>query len=139
MIDGYDHFLLPFVRALQAKGGRLLAGTDAPVPSTLPASALHQELEELVRAGLTPYEALKASTTNPYEFSGEMGRGGTIEAGKAADLVLLEGDPLESISNVRRIAGVMRQGRWIPREEIDRRLDQIRSAYRNLGERKQAW
>lgn len=139
MVDGYDGFLRPFVKALHTRGGRLMAGTDAPVPSTLPGSALHQELEELVRAGLTPYEALKTSTTNPYEFLGELDRSGTVEAGKQADLVLLDGDPRADISNVRRIAGVMRQGQWIPRNEIDRRVAQIRASYRALGERKRVW
>lgn len=139
MADGYDRFLRPFVKALQARGGKLMAGTDAPVPSTLPGSALHQELEELVKAGLSPYETLRTSTTNPYEFLGELDRNGTVEVGKRADLVLLDGDPLGSIDNVRRIAGVMMQGRWIPRTLIEQRLDRIRSSYRDLGDQKRAW
>ncbi len=77
------------------------------IPPNLPGYTLHEELEELVKAGLTPYEALRVSTTNAHEFLGELETAGTIEPGKNANLVLLNANPLEDISNTRTIEGVI--------------------------------
>lgn len=136
MRDGYEHFQKPFVFQLHKKGGKLLIGTDTFVPSTLPAISLHEELEELVIAGLTPYEALKASTTNTFEFLNELNSAGTIEVGKAANLILLDENPLTNISNTKKIAGVMTQTRWLEKNEIDSRLEKIRNKYSELKEKK---
>ncbi|HEY6952012.1 MAG TPA: amidohydrolase family protein, partial [Bacteroidota bacterium] len=114
------------------RGAKLLIGTDPLMPSTLPALSLHLELQELVNTGLTPYEALSISTTNTHEFLGELDRAGTLESGKDANLVLLDENPLENISNTRKIAGVMTQGRWLSKEQIDSRLGQIRASYSAL-------
>lgn len=136
MRSGYVLFQKPFTRELFMKGGKLLSGTDALVPSTLPGISLHDELGELVDAGLTPFEALKISTTNAFEFLGESDRAGTIESGKIATLVLLDDNPLFNIANTKRISGVMTQGRWIPRSEIEERLSRIRDSYARLRELK---
>ncbi|MBV6474524.1 MAG: Adenine deaminase [Saprospiraceae bacterium] len=111
LIDGYDHFQKPFNYQFYKKGGKLLIGTDAVVPSTLPAFSLHEELAEPVDDGLSPFEALKVSTTNTYAFLGELERSGTIEPGKLANLVMLEANPLDNISHTQKIAGVMTQNR----------------------------
>jgi len=74
---------------------------------------------------LTPYQALRASTTNPFEFLGELEEAGTIEVGKRANLVLLEANPLENISNTQKIAGVMIQSRWLSKAEIKARMDEV--------------
>ncbi|MGB2867095.1 MAG: amidohydrolase family protein [Bacteroidota bacterium] len=129
LVDGFNSFQKPLVYEFHKKGGKLLTGTDPLMPSTLPAISLHLELEELVNTGLTPYEALRVSTTNTHEFLGELDRAGTIESGKDANLVLLDKNPLENISNTRKIAGVMTQGRWISKEQIESRLGQIRTSY----------
>jgi imidazolonepropionase-like amidohydrolase len=114
-----------------------LTGTDtAAIPCILPGISIHDELSELVGAGLSPYEALKVSTTNAHEFLGELGTAGTVELGKRADLVLLDGNPLENISNTRKIIGVMTQNRWIPRAEIDKRLNEIRHSYAKIKNNK---
>lgn len=136
LIDGYNLFQKPFTYEFYKKGGKLLIGTDALVPSTLPGFSLHEELRELVGTGLTPFEALKISTTNTHEFLGELDIAGTIEPGKIANLVLLDKNPLENISNTRAIFGVMTQNRWIPRVEIDRRLQEIRDSYSKLRNKK---
>jgi imidazolonepropionase-like amidohydrolase len=132
LIDGYNAFQKPFVYAFYKKGGRLLIGTDPLMPSTLPALSLHQELEELVSTGLSSFEALRISTTNTHEFLGELDQAGTIEPGKIADLVLLDENPLQNISNTRKIFGVMTQNRWIPKKRIDARLEEIRDSYAKL-------
>jgi len=83
---------------------------------------------------LTPYEALRASTTNPFEFLGELDEAGTVQVGKRADLVLLEANPLEAITNTREIAGVMIQGRWLSQAELQEGLDDLAASYETFGQ-----
>jgi imidazolonepropionase-like amidohydrolase len=101
---------------------KILSGADAPQVMNVPGVATHRELVLLAAAGLTPYQVLESSTRNVAEFFGTAKDRGTIEAGKIADLVLLEASPLERIENTSRIAGVMVGGRWIDAGEIVRRL-----------------
>jgi imidazolonepropionase-like amidohydrolase len=100
----------------------MLAGTDTPVPSVVPGFSLHDELRELVAAGLTPYEALRTATANAAEFM-RTDKFGTVAVGKAADLILVDGDPLKDINNASRRAGVMIRGRWFTEEELRKMLD----------------
>jgi imidazolonepropionase-like amidohydrolase len=99
------------IRGMRAAGTRMLAGTDLPV--TAEGSPLHEELALLVEAGLTPMEALQTATRNPAEYLGTLGTEGTVELGKAADLVLLDADPLSDIRNTRRIHAVIVRGRVV--------------------------
>ena len=85
-------------------GGLIVAGTDTPN-----AINLHGELTSYVMAGMSPYEALKAATVNPAKALGL--DAGTIEAGKLADLVMVEGDPLANIANAHRVRRVIANGR----------------------------
>jgi imidazolonepropionase-like amidohydrolase len=87
----------------------------------VPGFSAHDELADLVAAGLTPYEALRAATANAAEFLGERTRG-TIAVGQDADLLLLDADPLKDIANARRIAGVMLGQRWLARADLDAML-----------------
>lgn len=123
--DDFDKFQKPFTKIFHDKGGQLMTGTDALLPRLVPGFALHQELHELVAVGLTSYEALRASTTVPYEYLGESEVAGTIEVGKRSDLLLVEGNPLEDVSAASKISGVLMRGRWIDRKEIDRRMQGI--------------
>jgi len=136
LTDQYNLFQKPFTYQFYKNDGKLLSGTDALVPSTLPGFSLHEELRELVDAGLSPYEALKVSATNAHEFLNESDSAGTIEPGKIANLVLLDKNPLEDIANTRTISGVMTQNRWLPKAEIDKRLREIKDSYKKLGEKK---
>ncbi|HVQ73999.1 MAG TPA: amidohydrolase family protein, partial [Candidatus Binatia bacterium] len=77
------------------------------------------ELEQLVAAGLTPWEALETATVNPARFLGEEEHGGSVGEGRRADLVLLDADPLADIRNTARIAAVIVGGRLIERPELD--------------------
>ena len=95
---------------MRAAGLRFLAGTDFGDPFLYPGASLHDEMAELVAAGLTPMEALQAATRSAAEFFGALDSMGTIEQGKVADLVLLEADPLADIGNTRRIAAVVARG-----------------------------
>lgn len=108
---------------LHKAGAGLLLGSDAPQVFNVPGFSLHRELDVLVAAGLTPYEALRTGTVNVAEFLGT--NAGHVEAGKAADLVLLDANPLDDIANSRRIHGVMVRGDWYSRRDLDDRLQQL--------------
>ncbi|HSE38562.1 MAG TPA: amidohydrolase family protein, partial [Blastocatellia bacterium] len=116
--------LSKLVKGLRDAGVRLLAGTDTPVPSVVPGFSLHDELREMVSAGLTPYEALRTATANPAEFL-RTDKFGTVSVGKTADLILVEGDPLKDVTNASRRAGVMTRGRWFTEEELRKLLDEM--------------
>jgi imidazolonepropionase-like amidohydrolase len=118
------------VRLLNEAGVLLLAGTDVGVPLQIPGISLHVELERLVEAGLTPLEALQAATLNPARVLGLSDSLGTIEPGKLADLVLLDANPLEDISNTRRIRAVLADGRFFRRADLDRLLAEVETLNR---------
>jgi imidazolonepropionase-like amidohydrolase len=95
---------------------------------------VHDELAELVKAGLTPAEALRAATASAAEFLGREDDLGSVAEGKLADLVLLEGDPLEDIDNVRKIRAVVFRGELLDRNELDGMLAGVEeAAQRPLG------
>jgi hypothetical protein len=100
---------------------RLVAGTDAAGPR-LVAFSLHYELAALVRAGMTPLEALQTATLNPAVAFGRTSDLGSIEAGKFADLVLLDANPLDRIENTQRIQAVIQRGKLYRRPDLDRLL-----------------
>jgi hypothetical protein len=95
---------------LQRAGVPLLVGTDAPEPFVPPGFSMHQELELLVESGLSPAEALRCATLHNASALGQADRLGTVERGKLADLVLLDANPLDSISHTRAISKVFRGG-----------------------------
>ncbi len=107
----------------------MMAGSDTWV-GLFPGFALHGELRELVEVGLTPYEALQTSTTRPFEYLGESDRAGTIAVGKQSDLLLVEENPLRDISAASKVAGVLIRGRWIGKEEIHQRMQQIAASFK---------
>jgi imidazolonepropionase-like amidohydrolase len=113
------------VGRLRGAGARFLAGTDAPYPPHA-GFTLHEELRLLVEGGLTPLESLQAATRNPVEFLGE-GASGDLEVGQEADLVLLDANPLDDISNTRRIHSVILHGRYFSRADLDQMLAAVRA------------
>jgi imidazolonepropionase-like amidohydrolase len=119
------------LKALHAGGAGLLLGSDAPQVYNVPGFSTHRELESLVAAGLTPYQALETGTRNVAVFFGTLAQTGTVEVGKRADLVLLDANPLSDIRNSSRRAGVMLRGRWFPKAEIDSRLAAIAKSLAN--------
>jgi imidazolonepropionase-like amidohydrolase len=110
------------VRLLNEAGVVLLAATDVGVPLQIPGLGLHRELVRLVEAGLTPLQALQTATINPARVLGMADSLGTVEPGKLADLVLLDANALEDISNTQRIRAVVADGRLFRRADLDRLL-----------------
>lgn len=117
------------IRSLHRGGDGILAGTDTDGNDAniygVPGIALHRELEALVRdAGLTPLEALRAATLNPARFLNATDSLGTIEQGKLADLVLLDGNPLDDIRYTQKIRAVVANGRYFDRAALNALLAQ---------------
>jgi imidazolonepropionase-like amidohydrolase len=124
---------LEIVGAMQRAGVRIIAGTDTPNPYVFPGFSLHDELALLVKAGLTPMEALQAATRNAAEYAGQLATVGTIEKGKIADLVLLDGDPLSDIANTKRIDSVIVGGRLVDSRAITEMLSKVEATSNPKG------
>jgi tetratricopeptide (TPR) repeat protein len=122
-------FQRKLVKALQDANVPLMCGTDASDVGPVAGFGIHDELQELVSDGLTPFQALQTATVNPASYFGRAGEFGTIETGKLADLVLLGGNPLTDIGKTRVIAGVMVRGRWLERKELDRAVGDVPTEY----------
>lgn len=104
------------VREMKRAGVPILAGTDGAYLQG--GDALHSELGLLVQAGLTPLEALQSATRDAAQFMGVSKDVGTVERGKVADLVLLDANPLDDISNTRRVDGVFLRGQYFSKDEL---------------------
>ena len=120
------------VGLMKNAGIGILAGTDEANPFCAPGFSLHDELQLLVEAGLTPMQALQSATLSPARFFDRTRTMGTIEKGKVADLVLLDANPLLDIGNTKKINAVVRNGRLLNRQTLDRMLSEIESAARAL-------
>lgn len=113
------------ILALHQAGAGLLLGSDAPQVFNVPGFSVHRELDSLIASGLTPFEALQTGTTAVAKFLGT--NTGAVEVGKAADLLLLDANPLDDITNCRRIHGVMLRGQWLPAQMLEARLEKYRN------------
>lgn len=112
------------IKACQQNGVPILLGSDAPQVFNVPGFSVHHELQYLVDAGLTPYQALQTGTANVGKFYNK--NQGVIKTGAIADLVLLYGDPLKAIGETRKISGVMIKGRWLDKQWIDETLAKLK-------------
>jgi hypothetical protein len=113
-------FYSRLVRLMKESRVAILAGTDTGDPYTVPGATLHDELALLVKAGLTPMEALLSATSVPSKFIGWEDTAGQLKPAFDADFVLLDADPLADIRNVARIAGVAVRGRYFDRVQLAR-------------------
>ena len=108
--------LLEGVARMRAAGVKLLAGSD--MAGSFWPTDVHDELRLLVQAGLSPAEALASATSEAAAFLGLQDETGSVVPGKAADLVLLRGDPLADIRNTRAIAAVVVRGRYFSSDQV---------------------
>ncbi|HEV8266148.1 MAG TPA: amidohydrolase family protein, partial [Gemmatimonadales bacterium] len=118
------------LKALQDAGCPIALGTDSPQLFSVPGFSIHREMAAMAAAGLTPQQILTAGTRNVARYFGAEAEFGTVAAGRRADLLLLEANPLADVANVARRAGVMVNGRWLAESEIQARLERIAETYR---------
>jgi hypothetical protein len=109
-------------KKLYDSGAQIALGSDAPQFFNVPGFSLHREMEMLVEAGLSPYEVLVTGTRNPSFYFNSQEETGSIEPGKRADLILLNANPLEDISNIREIEAVILKGKYFSRQALDEML-----------------
>jgi len=117
------------LQAMDKKGVTFLLGSDAPQVYNVPGFSIHHEMQEMANAGISNFKILQSGTTNPADFFGATGEYGIIKVGAAADLILLNGNPMKDISQANNIAGVMLGNKWMPRDFIDAELKKIANKY----------
>lgn len=119
------------VEMMHRAGVELIAGTDMGAGYVIPGFSMHEELQLMVDAGLSTLTVLQSATINAAKFLGKEKDLGTIDKGKLADLILLEGNPLDNIKNTRRIAAVIVNGRYLPKQTLQRMLDDVEARVKN--------
>ncbi|MEO6287785.1 MAG: amidohydrolase family protein [Dyadobacter sp.] len=112
------------ILACQKGGVQLMLGCDAPQVLNVPGFATHHELKYLTLAGLTPFEALQTGTVNVADYLKKVDSG-VIKTGNVSDLVLLNGNPLEDISQTKNIEGVMIGSKWLPKSYLQAELKKL--------------
>lgn len=123
-----------FTHAMHRAGVKLMAGSEAGFIYAYPGFSLHEELALLVRAGISPLDALRSATLTPAEFLGVSESLGSIEPGKFADLVVLDADPLADIANTTRINSVVLDGRYISPDDREIMLRDVAHAVAHENE-----
>lgn len=113
------------ILACQKNGVGLLLGCDAPQVFNVPGFSTHQELQYLVAAGLTPYQALRTGTVNVATYLNKVNTAGVIRPGAVSDLILLTANPLTDIKNSQKIEGVMIGKKWLPKAYLDKELKKL--------------
>ncbi|MDB5262204.1 MAG: amidohydrolase [Adhaeribacter sp.] len=124
-IKDYIQLRRKLILACQQNGVGLLLGCDAPQVFNVPGFSTHHELQYLVDAGLTPYQALQTGTVNVAKYLNQAQYSGTVKVGAVSDLILLAGNPLQSIAQTRQIEGVMLGNRWLPKTYLQQELQKL--------------
>lgn len=128
LMSRYPEFTRKLVRAMHEEGVPLMAGTDVfGLPILVPGRSLHQELQNLERAGIPRLEVLRSATVEPARFLGKEREFGTVATGMRADLLLVAGDPLADLSVLESPEGVMVRGTWLPAEKLREMLAALSS------------
>lgn len=125
-------FNAKLAHAFAEAGIIVFAGTDTVVPGMIAGFSLHDELECLSRAGLSPAQILTTDTRIAAEWLGVGADRGTVEVGKQADLLLLSADPMENVANTRQIVAVVRDGKYLSREKLDQMMADLAARYAEI-------
>ena len=113
------------LKALLDGGVPFALGSDAPQWWNVPGFSAHRELRAMVAAGFSPFQALQSGTVNAARYFGTSSSTGAVAAGLRADLLLLDANPVANIENSTRISGVMLNGRWMSRSDLDKKLQEL--------------
>ncbi len=111
-------------------GVKILAGSDVSGVWLVAGFSLHQEFHELAAAGLTPLQVLQATTRNAAEFLGRQATIGSVEEGKNADLVILDANPIASVTNLDGIYGVVLRGKYLSKADLEKMKSEVAAAYK---------
>lgn len=135
-IDPQLKFLAGFIKSMADAGVNLISGTDAPgIPGVVPGFSLHDNFNLLEQAGLSRYEILSSATRVPGQFISRYVPGatafGTVTAGNRADLVLSAANPLDDLSTLRKPLGVMVQGNWYTKADLEKLAADVLKEYRD--------
>ncbi len=117
------------LRALNESEVRILMGTDSPQLFSVPGFSLHRELERMVDAGMSNYAILDSGTRAVGEYYAHKDNFGTISEGARADLLLVDGNPLDDLAHLKELSGVMVRGNWLSRADIQARLESIEESH----------
>jgi hypothetical protein len=124
-IKKYIQLRRELIKACYDSGVGLLLGSDGPQIFNVPGFSVHHELRYLVDAGLTPYQALRTGTVHVADYLNKSTTTGTVAVGKNADLVLLNGNPLQDITQTTRIEGVLLGNQWMPKKYLEEELKKL--------------
>jgi hypothetical protein len=122
----YTEWMMNMVGKIHKAGIGIMAGTDTPIGFLTPGLSLHEELNVLVASGLSPLEALQTATINPAKYFNMENELGTIKENNWADLLILDANPLDDINNTKSINGVIKQGKYYDRTELDKVLTRLK-------------
>ncbi|MFK7814249.1 MAG: amidohydrolase family protein [Maribacter sp.] len=123
----YSDWSINMVKKIHETKIEIMAGTDCPIALLTPGQSLHEELVVLVKAGLTPLEAIKTATVNPAKYFNLENELGLVQEGMWADLILLDANPLKDISNTQSINAVVKNGKYFDKSELNAILKRARN------------
>jgi len=109
----------------------ILMSSDSPQVFNVPGFSIHHEIRSMHDAGMSPFEILKSGTLNVATYFNEDDQFGKIAKGVSADFILIRGNPLEDLNNLKHIEGIMLKGNWIPKNKVQQELDRIEQKNKN--------
>lgn len=121
----FDAIRKQLIKKLQVGGHGMLLGSDAPQLFNVPGFSIHHEIDGMEAAGLSQLQIIQAGTINPAKYFNHEAIFGEVKEGFEADLILVNENPLDRLDALQNLSGVFRQGRWLSKIEIDKKLDAI--------------
>ncbi len=129
--DAFWPLIQKVTRLMKDSGVKMMTGTEVTSTLIIPGFSMHQEFRELTDAGFKPLEILQMATLNPAEFLHREATMGTVDAGKNADLVVLDANPMADVANMSKIAAVVLKGKYFPKAVLEQQKASVAAAYAN--------